>query len=184
MNEIKRLQKLAGLNEWKIKPITINPNELDKYGRFDPNRRAFIIQIDQNTINWMNKYYPGWDEDYDIEQEGMARFYDEVERTAKIKYGNDVRQTRSGELIEWKIKSPTISPDDVDQYGYFWNNIFTVRSGSDEYADWMETHFFGWQDDEEIDKRGTEVFYNEVTKAAKAKYGDNITVFANFAPRL
>ena len=79
------------LDEWKVQPSsTISPDKLYKYGRFNRNLRTFTIQIDQNTINWMNKYYPGWDENPDIEQEGMAKFYNEVEKMAKLEYGDDI----------------------------------------------------------------------------------------------
>lgn len=165
------------LDEWKVQSgLIINPDDVDKYGDFLPNYRKFIIGSEAGDIEeWLDEYFPGWENDPYLNEKGNTVFEYAVKRAAQIKYGNDI--TVGWDLNEWKIQQqPVIDPENLDDFGYHdsYLNEFVIEPDPHKYANWLDRYFPGWENNLDIETTGAKAFRSAIKKAIISKYGDQV----------
>jgi hypothetical protein len=94
-----------------------------------------------------------------------------------------ITESEYKEKKSYKQKTNEVFPSnvwnwDIKEFGEFdsSNNTFTEYLDGDAFADYMDTEFPGWLDDEDIASEGMKKYHEDLTKAAREEYGPNVKV--------
>jgi hypothetical protein len=94
INEIKRMQHLAGLNESQINekyPSQVWNWDITEFGKYDPETNTFRMKMDDDAqMDYMDTEFPGYMDDADIYERGISKFVEDVRKAVEEEYGPDV----------------------------------------------------------------------------------------------
>jgi len=96
-------------------------------------------------------------------------------------YINKHRMQQLAGINEIKVSQPVRMWDwNIEEFGYYdpLNKTFTVESG-DAFADYMDTEFPDWLNNEYVAKKGIEKYTKDIKNAVKKEYGSDVTIIGD-----
>ena len=180
LNEIQRSQRLAGLNEWKITPALAAlyyDRALEAVESYEDEDMLedFKNEFPRNQLITKKKWLE-WNEQY---LDDMSELEYVKQHWKYITTGDESVYDLDEGLNEWKIQSKaSINPEDLYLYGEYDDSTrtFEVEMGSDSFADYMNTAFPGWLEDNKISDEGLRRWINEIEKAIRIEYGKEVNI--------
>ena len=171
LNEVKRMQQLAG-----IITESLSSQDIDK-----------VIKIHGYKVKDMKSLkdemeYTDLIDTVAEEIEGSATgkaskdSYSKA-RQALLQYGKEKFNSMEESQVNERYPSQ-VWDWDITEFGEYNppTNTFMIFMDNDGFADYMDTEFDGWLDDEDIAEEGTNKFREDIKNAVEEEYGPNVRI--------